>query len=41
LLSTHLNSPIRHVFADQGFAGKLVDWALSTGAWRSDQCPNG
>lgn len=27
LLSTYLTSPIRHVFADQGFAGKLVDWA--------------
>jgi transposase len=27
LLSTYLSSPIRHVFADQGFAGRLVDWA--------------
>jgi transposase len=27
LLSTYLRSPIRHVFADQGFAGRLVDWA--------------
>jgi transposase len=27
LLSTYLFSPIRHVFADQGFAGRLVDWA--------------
>jgi transposase len=23
-------TPIRHVFADQGFAGKLVDWAADT-----------
>lgn len=23
-------SPIRHVFADQGFAGRLVDWARDT-----------
>jgi transposase len=30
LLSTYLTSPIRHVFADQGFAGKLVDWAAET-----------
>jgi transposase len=27
LLSNYLRSPIRHVFADQGFAGRLVDWA--------------
>lgn len=27
LLSTYLFSPIRYLFADQGFAGKLVDWA--------------
>src|SRR3954468_20137186 len=27
LLSTYLSTPIRHVFADQGFAGRLVDWA--------------
>ena len=27
LLSAYLASPIRHVFADQGFAGRLVDWA--------------
>ena len=27
LLSTYLSSPIRHVFADHGFAGRLVDWA--------------
>ncbi|WP_368857281.1 transposase [Actinoplanes ianthinogenes] len=27
LLSTYLFTPIRHVFADQGFAGRLVDWA--------------
>src|SRR4051812_46958664 len=26
LLSAYLTTPIRHVFADQGFAGKLVDW---------------
>jgi transposase len=30
LLSTYLFSPIRHVFADQGFAGRLVDWAAET-----------
>ncbi len=30
LLSTYLTTPIRHVFADQGFAGKLVDWAAET-----------
>jgi transposase len=30
LLSMYLSSPIRHVFADQGFAGKLVDWAADT-----------
>jgi transposase len=29
LLSAYLATPIRHVFADQGFAGKLVDWAAS------------
>ena len=27
LLSAYLISPIRFVFADSGFAGKLVDWA--------------
>ena len=27
LISTYLFSPIRHLFADQGFTGKLVDWA--------------
>ena len=27
LLSTYLSTPIRHVFADQGFAGKLVGWS--------------
>lgn len=27
LLSAYLISPIRFVFADGGFAGKLVDWA--------------
>jgi transposase len=27
LLSAYLATPIRHVFADQGFAGRLVDWA--------------
>jgi hypothetical protein len=25
LLSTYLSTPIRFVFADQGFAGRLVD----------------
>jgi transposase len=30
LLSTYLATPIRHVFADQGFAGRLVDWAHAT-----------
>jgi transposase len=29
LLSTYLTTGIRHVFADQGFAGRLVDWADS------------
>ena len=29
LLSTYLSSPIRYVFADQGFAGRLVDWAAT------------
>ncbi|MFF0371643.1 IS5 family transposase [Micromonospora sp. NPDC005087] len=27
LLSAYMATPIRHVFADQGFAGRLVDWA--------------
>jgi hypothetical protein len=27
LLAVYAATPIRHVFADQGFAGKLVDWA--------------
>ncbi|WP_041831085.1 IS5 family transposase [Actinoplanes missouriensis] len=30
LLSTYLTTSIRHVFADQGFAGRLVDWAAET-----------
>ena len=30
LLSTYLTTPIRFVFADQGFAGRLVDWAATT-----------
>ncbi|WP_435126723.1 IS5 family transposase [Micromonospora tulbaghiae] len=30
LLATYMATPIRHVFADQGFAGKLVDWASTT-----------
>jgi hypothetical protein len=29
LLSAYLNTPIRHVFADSGFAGRLVDWAAA------------
>jgi transposase len=29
LLSTYLATPIRHVFADSGFAGRLVDWATA------------
>jgi transposase len=29
LLSAYLASPIRHVFADSGFAGRLVDWAAT------------
>jgi transposase len=29
LLSTYLATPIRHVFADAGFAGRLVDWATA------------
>ncbi|WP_433307519.1 hypothetical protein ACQP2F_16045 [Actinoplanes sp. CA-030573] len=27
-LSAYLRSPIRQLFADQGFAGRLVDWAV-------------
>ncbi|MGI5519882.1 transposase [Micromonospora sp. CA-259024] len=27
LLATYAATPIRHVFADSGFAGRLVDWA--------------
>lgn len=27
LLGAYLATPNRHVFADQGFAGRLVDWA--------------
>jgi transposase len=30
LLSTYLGTPLRFVFADQGFAGRLVDWAATT-----------
>lgn len=30
LLSTYPSTPIRLVFADQGFAGRLVDWAALT-----------
>ena len=30
LLSVYLGTPIRHVFADQGFAGRLVVWAART-----------
>jgi transposase len=30
LLSAYLTTPIRHVFADAGFADKLVDWAKDT-----------
>ncbi|MGW4411899.1 IS5 family transposase [Nonomuraea sp. NPDC004702] len=30
LLSAYLTTPIRHVFADQGFTGRLVDWARDT-----------
>jgi transposase len=30
LLHAYLATPIRHVFADQGFAGRLVDWAQAT-----------
>ncbi len=29
LLSTYLATPIRHMFADQGFAGKVIDWAAA------------
>ena len=29
-LSAYLATPIRHVFADQGFAGRLVGWARDT-----------
>jgi hypothetical protein len=27
LLSAYLVTPVWHMFADQGFAGRLVDWA--------------
>jgi transposase len=27
LLGAYLGTPVRHVFADSGFAGRLVDWA--------------
>jgi hypothetical protein len=30
LLSVYLFTPIRFVFADQGFAGRLIDWAART-----------
>jgi transposase len=30
LLGVYLSTPIRYVFADQGFAGRLVDWAQRT-----------
>ncbi|MCX5064661.1 IS5 family transposase [Micromonospora lupini] len=30
LLGMYLTSPVRHVFADQGFAGRFVDWARDT-----------
>ena len=30
LLSAYLATPIRHVFADQGFAGRLVEWTHDT-----------
>ncbi|MEH1031556.1 IS5 family transposase [Micromonospora profundi] len=30
LLSAYMAAPIRHVFADQGFAGRLVEWTRDT-----------
>nr|WP_280841620.1 transposase [Micromonospora sp. A200] len=30
LLSAYMVTPIRHVFADQGFTDRLVDWARNT-----------
>ncbi|GIG93080.1 hypothetical protein Pen02_80160 [Plantactinospora endophytica] len=30
LLGMYLASPVRHVFTDQGFAGRFVDWAPDT-----------
>ncbi|MET0415274.1 MAG: transposase [Actinoplanes sp.] len=30
LLGLYLTSPVRHIFADQGFAGRFVDWARDT-----------
>jgi len=30
LLGAYLATPIRHVFADQGFTGRLIDWARTT-----------
>lgn len=30
LLSAYMLTPIRHVFADQGFTGRLIDWTRDT-----------
>jgi predicted HD phosphohydrolase len=30
LLSAYMVTPIRHVFADQGITGRLVDWIRDT-----------
>ncbi|MET8354426.1 transposase [Micromonospora sp. NPDC005206] len=30
LLNAYMAAPIRHVFADQGFTGRLVDWTRDT-----------
>ena len=41
LLGAYLTSPVRHVFADQGFAGRFVDWAAITRLtawWRARSC---
>jgi hypothetical protein len=40
LLGAYLSSPIRHVFADQGFAGRFVDWAGTTLKTTSRSCAN-
>lgn len=40
LLSAYVISPIRFVFADGGFAGKLVDWARTSSPPWCTSCAN-